>query len=159
MLSQPVLQFLSTSIADEDDERLRLDEVIAIQHSHYSTLHHTFIFAKSLLDLVGADPHASHLEHVIATPLIEEVTRSVLDVDITCLQPLTKNCLLRQLTLAPIKGTDRIAFHHQHPWLASRHVPPFLVGDPYLIALDHGATTVQADIMHAVRDKDMAGLR
>ena len=48
MLSQPILQFLSTSIADEDDERLRLDEVIAIQYSHDSTLHYTFIFAEDL---------------------------------------------------------------------------------------------------------------
>ncbi len=82
MLSQPVLQFLSTSIAGEDDERLRLDEGVAVQHSHHSTFQHTFVLAESLLDLVGADPHASYLEHVVDTTLIEEVTRRVLDVDV-----------------------------------------------------------------------------
>ena len=61
--------------------------------------------------------------------------------------------------LTPIKGADRIAFHHKHTWLTKRHVSSFLFGDPHLVAFHHGATAVRADVMQAVRDKDVAGLR
>src|SRR5689334_2941221 len=127
MLSQSVLHFLFTLLVGEDDEGLGLDEGVAIGHSHYNTLYHTLVLPESLLDLMRADPYAPDLEHTIGTSVVEEVAGCILDVNISSLKPLARHCLLRQLMLAPVQGTDRIAFYHKHARLAGGYILSFLI--------------------------------
>src|SRR5262249_54532529 len=143
----------------EDDERLRLDQPIAVFLTDDGDFQHSRVFYQRGLDLDGRDPDTADLQHVIGAAGVPEVTVLVLPILVSGLDPRTEERLLGPVVLVPVEGHRGVALDAQIADLAPRHRPAVVVHDRRLIAGHGHPRGARPNLIRTVREKDVKDLR